>query len=773
MVLTTSNPDWKIDPDAVQEICCLPDDLYRLRWISYAYWNIDHRLRAKFDSNASWPGFARWSAYTISEALRLDDLNPRLADVLRRYSLPDRVVGPLVQIQRELRALDDGAMPTVLALGNRLVFHEVGWNLAEFLGFVETHKSKKSADAGWGKFCHEKLKPFEATDFFRPCYREWLFDGIQAYYDAWWESNDDKKAQLILRGNILIGAYEQWRVDSFFEVALDFNPGALIKELRTSDHSKLAQNLVGIKHANTRRALRHQWAMLDWMADAYAAFLTQSVLTWDAPLYGGTPSAIRLGSDIPAALRKRAYEHNLEKLDVETRGLFEAFDRSGGQIRGAGARNWRRFTDRMSFIVNLFRTQQQNPNLKVQPLKEDERLLALQLNDPFFDDRRTVGDPLYDDFVRPIVADYDNPRTFAHDLVEHGHVYVELTSHLPEVDQPPWADPEKIKAGQEFFVKEAMPIATALVCASLPKAYTAAKGARVLFTTAEMVSDVKRRIAETARLLLAVLTPDGKALAKGSRGYHAVLSVRAFHSAMRCMLQLQEPWRSDPKHEVPINQEDLLGTLTTFTVIVLESLEMMGIAVDDHERDCYLHTWLVAGHYLGIEYESLRPHMPGREFNPRLEPLTYFEMQLVRDTIFRRQEGASPSGQILARALLDVMEDALPRVLRPLPPAAIRRFIGDDAADLLEIPPAGPLRVGLAALGPIGASVDWFARGRFLRPRLEDMTAELFRQWTAVKSELSAVPHFEQEWHLAPDVIDLATLEAEERAADPVWVVEG
>ena len=47
MVLSTADPNWHVDEHAVEEICCLPDDLYRLRWVSYAYWDIDNRLRGE------------------------------------------------------------------------------------------------------------------------------------------------------------------------------------------------------------------------------------------------------------------------------------------------------------------------------------------------------------------------------------------------------------------------------------------------------------------------------------------------------------------------------------------------------------------------------------------------------------------------------------------------------------------------------------------------------------------------------------------------------
>jgi len=385
-----------ISREAVEAICCLPDDLYRLRWVSYAYHDIAERLAVKLGENASWPAFARWSAYTISEALRLDRINPRLKEVLHDHALPERLAGPLVSIQKQLRNLDDGAMPVVLALGNRLVFHEVGWTMIDFVTWIEKQKTRD--DDAWEEY-RSKITAFESTDFFRPAYIEWLRDGVGAYYDAWWEPDPTRRAQSVLRGNILIGAYEQWRVDSFFEVALDFNPGALITELRVGKHDEVGTRPVGVRYGGTRRALRHQWAMLNWMSDAYSAFLTRFVLTWDAPLLGARPTALRLGSDIPSRRQSAVYARNLEELDYETQKLFDTFDRSGGQLRGSGARNWRRFTDRMSFIVNLFRSQQQNPNLTVPPSFLERRLLELQLNDRHLDTLRGKGDPLEEQLI--------------------------------------------------------------------------------------------------------------------------------------------------------------------------------------------------------------------------------------------------------------------------------------------------------------------------------------------------------------------------------------
>jgi hypothetical protein len=737
-----------INSAAVEAICGLPDDLYRLRWVSYAYYDIASRLKVRLGVDATWPAFARWSAYTISEALRLDDVNPRLEEVLREHALPPSVTGPLVAVQRRLRSLDDGAMPTVLALGNRMVFREVGSALSDFLDWIEGLPE----DATWNAATRDEylqgVDPLPADDFFRPCYTDWLRQGIGAYYDAWYEAQPRKRAQHVFRGNILIGAYEQWRVDSYFEIALDFNPGALVKDLRPGPNDDVGVRRLGVRRGGTRRALRHQWAAFEWMSDAYAAFLTQFVMTWDASLFGARPSALRLGCDVPARRRSAVYAHNLEELDPEFEHLFELFDRSTGKLRGSGARNWRRFTDRMSFIVNLFRSQQQNPNLMVPPSYLERRLLELQLTDAHLDRLRGIGDAHFDDDPPKIGAAYSDPEAFAKGFVDRERPYDQLLEHQANVGLPAWADREKIEAGQEFFKAHSMDIAAALFCASLPKAYTAARGSRVLLETAQLVSNAKRRIAETGKLLLVVLEPDqqhpGKEFEPVSQSYKTLLAVRGFHAGIRRMLQEREPWKSewnisvsdngsagddsdtqaDTIREVPINQEDLLGTLATFTVVVIEALGKMGVAVSDDQRDAYLHTWLVAGYLLGIDYNLLRAH----DFNEEQPPLTYFEMQLLGDAIFRRQAAPSPSGQILTRALLGLQEAAVPRVLRPLPCAAIRRFIGDDYADMLEVPPAGPIRVAIGALGPIGTAADAVTQGRVVRPRLAEMASRMFQQ---------------------------------------------
>ena len=74
---------------------------------------------------------------------------------------------------------------------------------------------------------------------------------------------------------------------------------------------------------------------------------------------------------------------------------------------------------------------------------------------------------------------------------------------------PEWADPAKIKRGQELFETWGLKISMCLFCASLPSAYAAAKGVQVLHLTAQLETKPHRRVMETGQFLMNVLTVGG------------------------------------------------------------------------------------------------------------------------------------------------------------------------------------------------------------------------------------------------------------------------
>ena len=279
---------------------------------------------------------------------------------------------------------------------------------------------------------------------------------------------------------------------------------------------------------------------------------------------------------------------------------------------------------------------------------------------------------------------------------------------------PDWADEVRIRAGQEFFECWTLPICTALFCASLPTGYAGAKGVQVLALTSDLASgDMGRRVAETAQMLVDIMDPGPRSpatLEPGGQGHLTVRGVRLLHAVVRdailtspqvthtCDESVPTRWCSDWGH--PINQEDLLGTLLTFTVSVLDALDRLGIPYDPAGAEGYVHVWCVVGAQLGID--------------PTLLPADRAEAQAVADVIYRRQHGRSVAGERLTCVLLTQMELAMPWGLRKLPRTMVRHMSGPRVADLLGVPRAAWWSPALRSLRTVGPRIGRVPGGRRL-----------------------------------------------------------
>lgn len=256
--------------------------------------------------------------------------------------------------------------------------------------------------------------------------------------------------------------------------------------------------------------------------------------------------------------------------------------------------------------------------------------------------------------------------------------YFESTSLLPS-----WADMGVIRTGEELFGRYGPHIVTALFYASLPSCYAAAKGVQVLHLTARLETDPYRRIMETSQMIVDVMAPGGLAL--GGRGLRSAQKVRLMHAAVRYLIRKSGKW--NPAWGQPINQEDMAGTLLTFSTVVLQSLERMGCEVSDAERRAYYHAWRVVGFVMGIDERLLEE---------QLEDAVH-----LQELIQRRHFSASPEGHALTKALLQMAEHIMPgNLFDGMPATLTRHLIGNTTADLLGVPASdwtralmGPLRV--------------------------------------------------------------------------------
>ncbi len=292
--------------------------------------------------------------------------------------------------------------------------------------------------------------------------------------------------------------------------------------------------------------------------------------------------------------------------------------------------------------------------------------------------------------------------------------------------------PELVHRAQEFFEEHGVAVITSLFLASLPQAYLGRRGVQTLDMTGELVANWSRRIQETGQFLVNVLTrdptmaeTDRTTLHHGEIGARVVRRVRLTHAAVRWLLkarydpklrslacenlpepktlwhlrmtQICEPGGADLSE--PLNQEDLLATLGTFTTVVFRALDKLAVPFDEEHRKAYHHLWNIVGWHLGIGDDAALAAVPtglsDRWPNNRILPLEVNEMDTLFERLQSLLEGETEQGRRLAKTLVQDFSYPLPRPMQGAPAFIVRYLIGDDAADKLDITGGG--YVGLVA----------------------------------------------------------------------------
>jgi hypothetical protein len=325
------------------------------------------------------------------------------------------------------------------------------------------------------------------------------------------------------------------------------------------------------------------------------------------------------------------------------------------------------------------------------------------------DEMRTVADPPADAAVLAYFAtvEVDDPGELFGRLVRHMALPAEqqvreIAALLASARiAPAWVDPAAVARGQQFFNQLVAHHFAAMYMSSLPGSYAAAKGVQVLHMTSRLRTDTERRLNETAQFLMDTATPG--ALDPDGVGINRIVHIRLMHAAVRWLIehdpavshvddlappQIQMPdlvWSAS--WGLPGNQEDLVGTWLTFTVVVYDMFDASGVVYSEQDVADHLHTWRLIGHHLGI--------------NPELVPHTREDAAALRDLIWSRQHAACASGKAMTAALLAQAHHHMPRFAWPMMPTAFRYFLGDQVADMLALPPSNWTRHVFAPMSAI------------------------------------------------------------------------
>jgi len=262
-----------------------------------------------------------------------------------------------------------------------------------------------------------------------------------------------------------------------------------------------------------------------------------------------------------------------------------------------------------------------------------------------------------------------------------------LEAYFHDVCQlPDWADLQRMANGSLLFKQFGPQIVVSLFCHALPACYCCASGAFVLANTGRMLyanadeshERYTNRIMETAQFLIDVMSPG--AFVTGS-GLRTIAKIRLMHAAIRFFL-LRHDYQADV-YGVPINQQDLLGTLMSFSYISLETLRKLGVSVDPAQQADFIHLWSVVGEVLGIDYALL--------------PQTVSEAEHATTAILDSESRRSVSGEVLTRSLVHFIDRVLWRNQLPeFSGFMIRYLLGDARADLLGVKQMHPVLAALA-----------------------------------------------------------------------------
>lgn len=287
-----------------------------------------------------------------------------------------------------------------------------------------------------------------------------------------------------------------------------------------------------------------------------------------------------------------------------------------------------------------------------------------------------LGDPEADEVVTQLLREQSLPAVQAllNTLTRNRQV---IPEDLPAVvrryfEQLPVAPQELAasRAGERFFAQYGPEIMLILCCSALPFDYANARGVEVLTRTGFLTRQTNLRVAQTAQMIVDVLSPGG--LGPGGRGVRSAQKVRLMHAAIRCLLLADERERWDRERlGTPINQLQLLYTLMSFSQVVLAGLRRLGLVIDAAQQQAYLDVWVSVGCLMGIRKELI--------------PRTLADAERLTSVLAQEAQGSTAAGKQLTLALSALIAD----VLGPfgfLRHSLIRYFTGPEVAGLLGLP---------------------------------------------------------------------------------------
>ncbi len=264
-----------------------------------------------------------------------------------------------------------------------------------------------------------------------------------------------------------------------------------------------------------------------------------------------------------------------------------------------------------------------------------------------------------------------------------------------------------------FFEANVQQILTVLGLYSLPYCYAGANGARVLVSSEKILSQPKTRLMETAQFVFDVCQKD--AFHPENRGLLSIVKVRLLHAAIRFYSS------RSIKDEVPINQEDMLGTYLSFSLLVIRGIRKLGVEVSEQAAHSYLNYWNKIAELLGVK----KVHLP-----KDIRGASSLERQ-IRKREFKRSE----DGVKLTASLTNYLQSEAVHLPGVDPIDLMQFLLGAEVSEILGLPASSNVKQEAVVIG--------FRTKNFFQKVNSELYAQLYKDFQKQLAAENIKPNFQ------------------------------
>jgi hypothetical protein len=353
----------RINKGEIEAILNQKNLLVRNLQITQGYHEVFRSLRSLVSTqNINWFGFGTYASKTAGRAIRHETLPGALKSALIRSAGFENTYMYLHQVLEHANQDDQDSAHNLLAKvlsrvslllsqGNLLIFQELAW---PFTSMVENFRKDWAInEEKWASFLDAHLRPGPIEQGGQG----WLREAFTAFYQARFQTDGKRKAELVFLGNLLVGLHEQTHLQPIIEEAVAVPFDTFTEGLIPEDEAELKRLRMRIR----RRYVGFTRQMV--LRTITRMFMTYSLPTRD----------MRVGESVVAPTGLTNYPPNLQQIEnPRCREILQQFHREEDTLSGSAAGNWSKLEDRMTFIIDFFRSYQQYKPLSQPPFLENQ-----------------------------------------------------------------------------------------------------------------------------------------------------------------------------------------------------------------------------------------------------------------------------------------------------------------------------------------------------------------------------------------------------------------